>query len=89
VEDMEQWMLDMEGQMASEDRGKDLISVNILIKKHAVPHADSSPTILPGPLLNILLDPALDWTCPRWLRQFSATFRTVSPHQPGTHMAQR
>ena len=36
VEDMEQWMTDMEGQMASEDLGKDLISVNILIKKHAV-----------------------------------------------------
>ena len=36
VEDMEQWILDMEAQMASEDLGKDLISVNILIKKHAV-----------------------------------------------------
>ena len=33
---MEQWILDMESQMASEDMGKDLISVNILIKKHAV-----------------------------------------------------
>ena len=33
---MEQWIADMEGQMASEDLGKDLISVNILIKKHAV-----------------------------------------------------
>jgi spectrin beta len=40
VEDMEQWMLDMEGQMASEDRGKDLISVNILIKKHALIESD-------------------------------------------------
>ena len=36
VEDMEQWILDMEAQMTSEDMGKDLISVNILIKKHAV-----------------------------------------------------
>ena len=36
VEDMEQWILDMESQMASEDMGKDLMSVNILIKKHAV-----------------------------------------------------
>ena len=33
---MEQWIVDMEGQMASEDIGKDLLSVNILIKKHAV-----------------------------------------------------
>ena len=39
VEDVEQWMTDMEGQMASEDLGKDLISVNILIKKHAVCHS--------------------------------------------------
>lgn len=29
-------MSDMEAQMASEELGKDLISVNILIKKHAV-----------------------------------------------------
>ena len=36
VEDMEQWMCDMEAQMSSEDLGKHLISVNILIKKHAV-----------------------------------------------------
>jgi len=36
VEDMEQWISDMEGQMASEDLGKDLISVNNLLKKHAV-----------------------------------------------------
>lgn len=36
VEDMEQWIAEMEGQMSSEDLGKDLISVNILIKKHAV-----------------------------------------------------
>lgn len=36
VEDMEQWIAEMEGQMSSEDPGKDLISVNILIKKHAV-----------------------------------------------------
>jgi hypothetical protein len=67
----------------------DLSRDNLLAFLSKVPHADSSPTILPGPLLSILLDPALDWTCPRWLRQFSATFRTVSPHQPGAHMAQR
>ncbi|CAI8040975.1 Spectrin alpha chain, non-erythrocytic 1 [Geodia barretti] len=36
VEDMEQWILDMEGQMSSEDMGKNLLSVNILIKKHAL-----------------------------------------------------
>ena len=36
VEDIEDWIGDMESQMASEDLGRDLISVNNLIKKHAV-----------------------------------------------------
>ena len=36
VEDIESWIADMEGQLASEDHGKDLISVNNLLKKHAV-----------------------------------------------------
>ena len=36
VEDMEQWMSDIETQMASEDLGKNLMSINILIKKYAV-----------------------------------------------------
>ena len=36
MEDIEQWIADMEGQLASEDLGKDLISVNNLIKKHQV-----------------------------------------------------
>jgi len=36
VDDIETWISDMEGQMASEDLGRDLISVNKLLKKHAV-----------------------------------------------------
>ena len=36
VEDIESWIADMEGQLASGDHGKDLISVNNLLKKHAV-----------------------------------------------------
>ena len=36
VEDIEGWIGDMESQMASEDLGRDLISINNLIKKHAV-----------------------------------------------------
>ena len=36
VEDIESWIADMEGQLASEDHGKDLISVNNLLKKHTV-----------------------------------------------------
>ena len=36
VEDIVSWIVDMEGQLASEDHGKDLISVNNLLKKHTV-----------------------------------------------------
>lgn len=36
VDDIESWISDMESQMASEDLGRDLISVNKLLKKHAV-----------------------------------------------------
>ena len=36
VEDIEVWIVDMENQMASEDLGRDLTSVNNLLKKHAV-----------------------------------------------------
>ena len=36
VEDIEDWIADMEKQLASEDFGRDLISVNNLIKSHTV-----------------------------------------------------
>ena len=36
VEDIEQWIREVEVQLSSEDLGKDLTSVNNLIKKHAV-----------------------------------------------------
>lgn len=36
VEDIESWIGEMENQLASDDIGRDLISVNNLIKKHAV-----------------------------------------------------
>ena len=36
VEDIESWIGEMESQLSSDDMGRDLISVNNLIKKHAV-----------------------------------------------------
>lgn len=36
VEDIENWIEDMEKQLASQDLGRDLISVNKLIKSHNV-----------------------------------------------------
>ena len=36
VEDVEQWIREVELQLSSEDLGKDLTSVNNLLKKHIV-----------------------------------------------------
>ena len=40
VEDIELWLTEIEGQLASEDYGKDLTSVQNLMKKHALLEAD-------------------------------------------------
>ena len=36
VEDVEVWIAEMETQLSSEDTGRDLISVNSLLKRHEV-----------------------------------------------------
>lgn len=40
VEDIELWLYEMEGHLASDDYGKDLTSVQNLQKKHALLEAD-------------------------------------------------
>ncbi|XP_077865919.1 spectrin alpha chain, non-erythrocytic 1-like [Saccoglossus kowalevskii] len=40
IEDIEIWMSELEGHLASEDFGKDLTSVNNLLKKHSLLEAD-------------------------------------------------
>lgn len=40
VEDIEVWLSEVEGQLMSEDYGKDLTSVQNLLKKHALIEAD-------------------------------------------------
>jgi len=40
-----------------------------------VPGARITPTPLPPQLLDLLLDPTLDWVSPRWYQQFSSIFR--------------
>lgn len=54
-----------------------------------VPDADPSPTPLPSQLVELLLDPSLDWTSPRWLQQFRDIFRRASLPLPGEHMTQQ
>ena len=44
-----------------------------------VPHADTQATPLPPQLVELFLDPSVDWTSQRWLRLFNDTFKTVSP----------
>ena len=45
-----------------------------------VPHADQVATLLPRPLVELLLDPSMDWTSQQWLQRFSAIFRMDWPH---------
>ena len=40
IEDLELWLSEIEGQLQSEDYGKDLTSVQNLLKKHALVEAD-------------------------------------------------
>ena len=40
IEDLELWLSEIEGQINSEDYGKDLTSVQNLLKKHALLEAD-------------------------------------------------
>ena len=54
-----------------------------------VPEADARATRLPTLLVDLLLDPSLDWTSPRWLRQFSNIFRKASLPLPDERMVQR
>lgn len=42
IEDFEIWLSEIEGQLMSEDLGKDLTSVQNLIKKHALLEVDVS-----------------------------------------------
>ena len=44
-----------------------------------VPHTAPRATQLPTQLVELLLDPSLDWVSPRWLHLFSATFKRASP----------
>ena len=53
-----------------------------------VPGADTSETPLPTQLLDLLLDPSVDWISLRWLQQFSDIFRKASLPQPGGHTVQ-
>ena len=50
-----------------------------------VPGADTRATPLPTQLLDLLLDPSVDWISLRWLQQFSDIFRKASLPQPGGH----
>jgi hypothetical protein len=54
-----------------------------------VPQANQEPDPLPLSLLNLLLDMEVDWTSPRWHRQFGDIFKPASHHPPRNLMGQR
>ena len=69
----------------ADDLSRDKLA-SFLVK---VPEADTRATPLSALLLELLLDPSLDWTSPRWLQQFSDIFKKASFPRPGEYMAQR
>ena len=54
-----------------------------------VPGADPRPTPIPPQLIQLLLDPQLDWVSPAWTRRFSAIIAWDLPSQRVEHTAQR
>ena len=69
----------------ADDLSRDKLA-SFLVK---VTEADTRATPLPALLLELLPDPSLDWTSPRWLQQFSDTFKKASLPRPGEYMAPR
>ena len=53
----------------------DLSRDNLLSFLSKVPEASRDPSPVPGPLLDLLLDPHADWTSPIWHHRFSTIFR--------------
>ena len=54
-----------------------------------VPVASRTPDCPSSPLLNLLLDPQMDWVSPCWHRQFADIFRKVSLPPPGAPTSPR
>lgn len=57
MEDIELWLYEVEGHLASDDYGKDLTSVQNLQKKHALLEADVAAHQVQG-LFDIAVDSA-------------------------------
>ena len=76
--------IDTKANHLADDLSRNLLS-SFLLK---VPQADRRATPLPPHLLDLLLDPTLDWASPRWLQLFNAISGTGSPCRPGTHTTQ-
>ena len=53
----------------------DDLSRNNLTSFLKLPQTNPYPTQVPLPLLELLLDPEADWTCPAWHQLFSGIFR--------------
>ncbi len=55
VEDIQEWISDMENQLASQDLGKDLISVNNLLKEHNVSQCTMIIAVMCEILMNTMI----------------------------------
>ena len=58
----------------SRDRLKEFFSI--------FPQANQQPSLLPGSLVELLLDSSLSWTSPHWKELFATTLSTGLPSEP-------
>lgn len=66
-----------------ENRAADALSRDHLAEFHSLfPQAPHSPTTTPPALLEMLLDPSLTWTSPRWNSLFANILHKALPSQP-------
>ena len=61
---------------------------NLALFLSKVPQASSTPVALPSTLIELLLDPTLDWTSPHWQVQFRDILRKAWPPTQGGVMTQ-
>ena len=71
--------IDTKANHLADDLSRNMLS-SFLAK---VPHANTQPTPLPTQMLDLLLDPTLDWASPCWLQLFNATFGMALHHPQG------
>ena len=77
--------IDTHANHIADDLSRNRVS-SFLLK---VPQASPTPTSVPAPLVDLLLDHQADWTCQQWQLQFRHILTRVWPNQHKSHTRQQ